>query len=406
MKIAQVCPYNILRPGGVQTHIENLSERLKRRGHDVKIIAPGIKNESDNKKYIFIGKCREVSFNKTRFEISMSIGKVVDPIKEILERENFDVIHFHEPWVPALPLQILYNSKSASVATFHAATTNTFFNHSVEALMKPLAKTIVNACDEIIAVSAVPARYIKKLYKGEINIVPNGINLDRFHPDLRPFEKYRDGKINILFLGRLDKRKGVRYLLKAYRSLRGKYSDIRLIIAGSGSEEEKIRKYVKKNGLKDLELLGFVEEEDKPRLYATCDIFCSPALYGESFGMVLVEAMACGKPVVAYANDGYKCVLKGKGALLLCEPKDVGALADKIEILYSDEKFRNDMSEWGIEEAQKYSWENICNQVLTVYDKAIERNRRLKDTEKIKKSLIQKAEEFYKKLNGSLSKTK
>lgn len=404
MKIAQVCPYNILRPGGVQIHVENLVKQLRAKGHEVKIIAPGTRKKISRRGYIFLGKCTEVTFNKTQFEISISIGKIRDPIKEVLKKENFDILHFHEPWVPALPLQLLYENKKASVATFHAATTNTLLSQSIETIMKPLAKTIVNSCDEIIAVSKAPAKYLKTFYKRKINIVPNGINLSRFRKKYNPIKEYDDGKINILFLGRLDERKGVIYLVKAFNMLVKKNDNVRLLIAGDGDEACKIKSYVKKRKIRNVEMLGFIEEKDKVRLYNTCDIFCSPALYGESFGMVLLEAMACGKPVVAYANEGYKCVLKGKGALLLSEPKDIAGLRNKLDLLCRDEKFRFEMGEWGLSEVKQYSWDNICDQVLTVYNKAIKRNKEISKGKENKRSILEKTEELLRKFNGSLKK--
>lgn len=372
MKIGLVCPYNLFRGGGVQIHVENLASGLRDLGHTVKIIAPNVSDAPiDRDDVILLGKCTQISFNKTQTEVSVVLGRFSNPVKEMLKREKFDILHFHEPWNPLLSLQILAESNSVNIGTFHGANTETFVGKSLETLLLPFAKTIVDSLHGVIAVSPAPAGFLKEFYDGEIHIVPNGINPAEFNPqENKPFEQYQDGKINILFLGRLDKRKGVIYLLKAFRKIRAKRSDVRLLVAGKGDEFEKLQKYIKKFEIPDVEMLGFVKESDKPRWYATCDIFCSPAMYGESFGIVLLEAMASGKPVVAASNPGYRSVLiEGKGGLLMVPPKNVSDLADKLDVLSRYEDLRMLFGKWGIEEVERYSWDKVAQQVQDVYEK-------------------------------------
>jgi phosphatidylinositol alpha-mannosyltransferase len=402
VKIAQICPYNFFRPGGVQFHIDNLARELRLQGHEVKIIAPkvrGIKNTRED--VILLGRSAELSINRTQIEMSIVTGQESkDAISNLLKEENFDILHFHEPWAPALSMQILSLSEATNVATFHAASPKTVVARSIETLFLPIAKYVVNTLDGLIAVSSVPTEFIREFYKRKIHIVPNGIDLEIFNPRNKPFKKYQDGKVNIFFVGRLDKRKGVKYLVKAFRRLKGRFENVRLIIGGKGDELKKIKKYIKKFDLRDVEILGFVEEEDKPRYFTTCDIFCSPALYGESFGIVLVEAMASGKPVVACSNPGYKTVLSGRGSLLLCEPKDTEELAQKLEILCKDRELRRFMGEWGLKEAQKYSWPRICKQVLAVY-KSVKETKRKKDRIKAsKRSIREILANWFKDSNG------
>lgn len=372
MKIAQICPYDIFRSGGVQSHIESLSKELRRRGHEVKIIAPGVdgvKNTRDD--VILLGSSVRLSMNKTQGELSVVAGKAKELVADVLVREKFDILHFHEPAMPVLPMQILIESNSINIATFHAALPKTFVGKSIELVSIPLLTSIIKMLDGVIAVSEVPAKHIGKVYDGNVNIIPNGIDVNVFKKENQPFKKYLDGKVNILFLGRLDKRKGVIYLLKAFRKLKKGFSDVRLIIGGKGDEFKRVTKYVKRYNLSDVEILGFVDEQDKPRLYSSCDIFCSPALYGESLGIVLLEAMASAKAVVAYSNPGYKTVLKGSGSLLLAKPKDVNGLREKLEILCNDKKLRDFMGGWGENEAKRYSWKSVCRRVLEVYKEAI-----------------------------------
>ena len=401
MKIAQVCPYNFFRSGGVQNHIECLAYELRKGGHEVKIMAPSIKGfKNDREDVTVFGHSTEFPIADTRIELSIALGKEQEKLKEYLQKENFDIIHFHEPWIPTLSMQILTESNSTNIATFHAANRNTIIMQSLTTLVMPIANSVINLIDGIIAVSTVPTKYIKEFSEKEINIVPNGIDLRTFSPKHKPFKKYLDGKVNILFIGRLDKRKGVIYLMRAYKHLRSNYDNVRLIIGGKGDEYDRIVKYVKKHNLPDVEMLGFVEEEDKPRLYASCDIYCSPALYGESLGIVLLEAMATGKAVVGGANDGYKTVLKDRGSLFLVKPKKIKSFARKLELLCRDKELRDFMGEWGIEEAKKYSWEKVATDVEKVYLHTAEKKKKASEKDKDKTSIKETLNKWYEKLNG------
>jgi phosphatidylinositol alpha-mannosyltransferase len=203
-------------------------------------------------------------------------------------------------------------------------------------------------------------------FNGLKRVIPNGINLEEFNPSIKKLNKFKDDKINILFLGRLEERKGLIYLLKAYKELKKKHDNIRLIIVGDGPLKEECQRYSRK--IKDIHWEGVQTGKIVPRYFSTCDIYCSPAIFGESFGIVLLEAMACKKPVVGFSNSGYKELLKGtKGEEFLAEPRDEEELALKLEKLIINKKLREEMGEWGLKEAQKYSWDKVADQVLQFY---------------------------------------
>lgn len=372
MKILQVCPYDFDAGGGVKSHVMDLSIELRKHGHTVKIIAPGGDGLNTHGDVIRIGESYKFGVNRTTLNLTGLSFNDLRELKEFLNREQFDVIHYHEIWVPFLPMNILHLSKSANVVTFHGTPPDTIGSKIIEATLMPFYGTLTfDYFDKVITVSHAPIPYLRKVYDGEFEIIPNGIDLTVFNPENKPFEKYLDGKINILFLGRLDKRKGVLYLLKAFNQLKQKCSNVRLLIAGDGDQRDDVEEYIDENNLKDVEVLGYVDEKDKPRYFATCDIFCSPAIEGESFGIVLLEAMATKKPVVAYANPGYKEVLKGKGADLLVEPKDIGGLSKTLELLVRSEDLRNAYSEWGVKEVHQYQWNYIYDKIIKVYNEAI-----------------------------------
>lgn len=399
MKIAQVCPYNYYRAGGVQEHVRYLSEELRRLGHEVKILAPKIKGQKRNEKdVVFIGKGVEIFVNKTQSEFTIVMGKASDKIRSVLDKEKFDLIHYQEPCSPVMSIQILYESDATSVATFHASLPNTFLSKSIEILYSPLVRTTIKHIEELIAVTEVPKKFVKNYTNRKIQVIPNGINLNVFSKANKKLEKYNNEKVKILFFGRIDQRKGIMHLLKVYRKLRKKYSNIQLIVGGKGDDLRKAEKYVEKYDVKDVDFLGFVSEEDKPNVFASCDVFCSPAMYGESQGIVLLEAMASGKSVVAYANRGYKTVLSGTGSLFLAKPRNKKQLYRKLELLINDAKLRKFMGEWGVEESKKYSWRKIAKEVEKVYVRALEKKKTKKEKRnkktlgKILKKWIKKAE--------------
>lgn len=372
MKIALVCPYDYEAGGGVKSHVVDLAKELRLHGHTVKMIFPGADGMQIDMDLIRIGESYKFGVNRTNLHLTGLSFKELRQLKDYLVDENFDVIHYHEIWVPFLPMNVLHLSAAANVVTFHGTPPDTIGAKIIESTLMPFYSTLTfDYFDKVITVSNTPIPYLRKVYEGDFEIVPNGIDLSIFKPENKPFEKFNNGKINILFLGRLDKRKGILYLLEAYKLLQEKCKNVHLIVAGDGEQRDKVEKYIADNNLQDIELLGFVDEKDKPGIFASCDIFCSPAVEGESFGIVLLEAMATGKPVVAYANPGYKEVLKGKGADLLVEPKDVGGLAKTLELLVKSEELRKIYSEWGKNEVQQYKWSNIYEKIINIYKEAI-----------------------------------
>jgi phosphatidylinositol alpha-mannosyltransferase len=337
MKIAQIIPYDFSRPGGVKSHIENLAECLRNLGHEVKIIAPNINAESIN-----------------------------DP-------EAFDILHFHNGWSPFLTYQIRYYSSSKNIGTFHDTPTDSFFGkYFVGKILMPLASGFITlVADELISVSKSQAKHVTTFYTKKPTIIPNGINPNQFNTSFEPIKEYKDGMFNLLYLGRFEKRKGLFYTLNAFNELKSKYGNLRLLIAGDGDQKQEALDYVKNNQLKDVIFLGFVDEKIKANLIRTADIMLATALFGESFGIVLLEAMACGTSMVGFGNQGYLNVIKGKWTEYFPKPKDGRTLTDKIEKLYLNEDIRNEMSVWGIEESKKYHWTKITAEVEKVYKKAM-----------------------------------
>ncbi len=371
MKIALVSPYDFAHPGGVVNHILALDRQFTRMGHDVRVIAPasqGVPTIGD--RFIPIGRPRPIPASGSICRITLSLW-LAPRIKKVLAREKFDIIHLHEPFMPMLCSALLRYSETANVGTFHAYHGSPGYNFgwpiSAIILYRRRRKLMGK-----IAVSRPAMNFASKHVPGHYNIIPNGVDLEHFTPDVAPIERFRDGKVNILFVGRLEKRKGLDHLLKAYRQVKAKVPESRLIVVGPGTRlRKKYEKHVRRSGLEDVVFAGYTSYDELPRYYKTADIFCTPATGQESFGIVLLEAMAVGTPVVATNIDGYAGVMtQGKEGLLV-PPKDDTELARALLSLMSDEPLRRQMGARGLVTAQQYDWKKIARQVFELYIKVL-----------------------------------
>jgi len=354
--------------GGISEHIYNLTILLRKRGHEVKILTGGYNKRKypdyrDPEWVKRIGRMIPLIANKSISSITIST-RISKKIKEFLEEEKFDIIHTHGPIAPMIPMIVLKHSNSINFATFHSA-------HGDSKGYRIFGKYLKKYFEKIhglIAVSPAAKEPMEKFFPGNYRIIPNGVDTNMFSPHVLPFERFMDGKINILFVGRMEPRKGFNYLLKAFEILNEEFKNLRLIAVGKGPLLKIYKSQVKKE-LKDKVVFeGEVKREDLPRYYASADIFCSPAIGYESFGIVLLEAFSTGKPVVASRIPGYSYVLdEGKDSLLF-EPKNYVELAEKLKILIKNKELRKEMGERGREKVLKnYSWDKIALDLENYY---------------------------------------
>ncbi|MFH1663153.1 MAG: glycosyltransferase family 4 protein [Chloroflexota bacterium] len=382
MKIALVSPYDFIHPGGVVNHILALYDQLREMGHEVKIIAPAsraVLNKDD--RFLHIGKARPLPVRGTTIRISLSL-RLASKIKEVLSREKFDIIHLHEPFMPMLCSAVLRFSDSVNIGTFHACRGSPGYNFGW-----PISKLILRhrrrKLAGKIAVSKPALDYASKHVPGQYAIIPNGIDLEHFSPDVSPIERFADGKINILFVGRLEKRKGLDHLLKAYNKVKKEYENCRLIIVGPGVIfRYKYERYVRSKHLADVFFIGMVDYDELPRYYKTADIFCSPSTGRESFGIVLLEAMALGKPIVATNIEGYAGVMTNGKEGYLVPPDDDRELARALLALINDKPLRQQMGARGLITAQEHDWKIIAQRVVDYYKKILGQTQRQKTPSK------------------------
>jgi phosphatidylinositol alpha-mannosyltransferase len=367
VKIALVSPYDFVYPGGVAVHISHLERYFTRMGHEVKVIAPASKAISGfGDRFIPIGKPRPIPSSGSIARLTISPW-LASRIKTVLEQERFDVIHLHEPLMPMLCTTVLRLSSTANIGTFHACHGRPGYN-----LAKPFGKWLLKRwfrkLNGKIAVSKPAMEFAYEHFPGYYNIIPNGVDIDHFSPDVTPIDKFGDGKLNILFVSRLEKRKGLNYLIKAFRRVKQEIPNSRLIIVGPGTRlRRKYEKQVVRSGLKDVIFTGLVSYEELPRYYKTADVFCAPATGRESFGIILLEAMATGKPIVASNIDGYASVVTHNVEGLLVPPGNEEMLARALVSLLTDRALRQEMGAKGRAKALEYSWERVAQNVLNYY---------------------------------------
>ena len=336
MKIALVSPYDTAHPGGVFEHIAHLRTEFVRHGHDVTILAPrGRKGGLEVRDGFYgIGRTVPIPANGSTVRVTFDVT-LYTAVKALLRQEQFDLIHLHEPLIPVLPYLVLLNSRSVNVATFHAFRASSPWYTA----FKPYMTFMMSRLDARIAVSEPARDFVSQYFHGPYDIVPNGIDVDRFR-DVEPFPWARDGVPRILFVGRYNEpRKGFKYLLRALPSIQQQFPDARLVVVGGG-KPDRFDGLMERYGVRNVDFVGLVSPEELPRYYASCELFCAPSTSGESFGIVLLEAMASGRPVVAGDIPGYRSVMTNGKEGLLVPPKNPHALALAIVRLLADAPMR------------------------------------------------------------------
>ena len=365
MKIAMVSPYDFTWPGGVTAHVSQLSRELGRLGHEVQVLAPHSPSREcqDADLLVPLGRSVPLPSGGSIARVSLSWW-LYRKVRALLGREQFDIIHLHEPMAPILPLCVLEFSQAVNIGTFHASYSHAHLYH----IAHPLIKRWHQRLHGNIAVSPAARRYVNSSFPGDYEIIPNGVDVEHFSQKAAPWPEYQDGKTNILFVGRLERRKGLRYLLEAFSILKWEIPDIRLLVVGPGNPDKDSERVLSSRNLQDVVFVGRVPYDDLPRYYASADIFCSPATGAESFGIVLLEAMAAGKPVVASGIEGYRGLMTEGQEGLFFPKNDSEALSLALETLVRDPEMRRRMGRNGRETAQEYRWEIVARRVEKYYE--------------------------------------
>ena len=364
MKVALVSPYDFTWPGGVTVHISQLARQFTKLGHDVKILAPysPSRRPSLENNFVPLGRSVPIPTGGSIARLSLSLWNY-PTIRDILGKERFDVVHLHEPLMPILPLYVLLCSSSLNVGTFHAFY-GRFRNYGWS---HPILRYWFNRLDGLIAVSPPARQYASRFFPGDYRIIPNGIDVDHFSNGALPIPELEDGKLNILFVGRMEKRKGLRYLLEAYSKIKWDFPNTRLVVVGPGSLSKDCYRILGERNLQDVVFFGNVPYRELPRYYRSAHICCLPATGRESFGIVLLEAMAAKRPIVASGIEGFSAVLTNGEQGLLVPPGDSTSLADSLATLLRNPDLRSQMGEKGGQTVDQYRWEKVSGQIMDYY---------------------------------------
>jgi phosphatidylinositol alpha-mannosyltransferase len=345
-----------------------VQKELAARGHKAVIITPQPRGYQGDppENVIFLGGSTDI---KSPFHTTAQVSVTVnaDRVDEVLAREQFDILHFHEPWVPIIGHQILARSTAVNVATFHAKLPDGIMSRTIERVIAPYTRSILKYIDALTAVSDPAAHWVGTMTDKPISLVPNGVDLKQFKPKAHEPNK----QPIILYVGRLEKRKGVKYLLLAFERLRENVPNARLVILGDGSDREKLEELVAEREIEDVTFLGYAPDGVKLEWLQKADIFCSPALFGESFGIVLIEALACGTPIIAGSNPGYESVLTERGLSSLVNPKDTGDFARRLELFLADKEFVALWRKWAKDYVKQYDYPRVVDGYELVYKNAL-----------------------------------
>ena len=361
MRIGMVCPYSFDVPGGVQSHILQLAEVMRERGHYVSVLAPSSPHVKLPDYVVSGGKAVPIPYNGSvaRLRFGPATHRMV---KRWLAAGDFDVLHLHEPNAPSLSLLALMIADGPIVATFHTSTTKSLGLSMFQGILRPWNEKIMGR----IAVSDLARRWQIEALGSDAVQIPNGVDVASYTcAPLLP-EYPRPGQ-TVLFLGRFDEpRKGMAVLLAALPALVERFADIEILIVGRGDEDELREQAGDLAG--HLRFLGQVDDATKASALRSADVYCAPNTGGESFGIVLVEAMAAGTPVVASNLDAFRRVLEDGAAGLLVPIEDPGALAEAVVTVLTDDTLRAGNVAAASEAVRQYDWQVVADDITMVYE--------------------------------------
>jgi phosphatidylinositol alpha-mannosyltransferase len=374
LRIAQVSPYDFAHSGGVQRHIASLSRELQSRGHEVSILAPCTRGEpavdiGDVDLRVF-GRSVPVPTAGSIARISFSVWHEWR-LKTMLEDEQFDIVHIHEPLMPMFALTASRFSPSTTIGTFHAY--NEGRGRGYMFWKKVLNRGAIRLNGRI-AVSEPAKQFANRYFKGDYRVIPNGLDVDRFSAPAPKPSVLKDDAMNLVFVGRVNEpRKGLRYALGAYSLLKWQYPKLRLIVVGAGVPDRESYRIMGERALDDVVFVGPVSEAELPGYYQNADIFLAPNTGKESFGFIIIEAMSASTPIVASNIPGFASVMTHGKEGLMVPPKDEAAMADAIKQLIENPGLRTQLGVDGRATVNQYRWERVADSVLDYYGEVKEK---------------------------------
>jgi phosphatidylinositol alpha-mannosyltransferase len=366
VRVLLACPYDWGAPGGVQVHVRELAAALRSRGHETLVLAPGRNTASEGDVRIvgapvrvpYGGKVAPICFSRASWRRIRQMLDVLEP----------DVVHAHEPFSPSTSMFSVLASNRPAVATFHA-----FHERSrLLGVAAPFLRSVARRLDAAVAVSQAAAEFAAPVVDGDVEIVPNGIDVERWS-GAEPATDLPTGR-RLLWASRLDPQKGFGVAVRAFARLASEFDDLVFVVAGDGHDRGAVD--VLPPPVRDrVVMLGAVANVDLPRYHAACDVFVAPATGHESFGVVIVEALAAGLPVVATDIPGYREVIRDGVDGLLVPPSDDVALSLAIARLLREPELAAKLSTAGRHRAREFSWLAVAPKLEAIYERVTSRDR-------------------------------
>lgn len=364
MRIGLVSPYSFDVPGGVQLHVRDLADYLARSGHAVSVLAPADDDAGQAPWFVSAGRAVPVRYNGSVARLAFG-PLTAARVNRWLERGRFDVLHVHEPVSPSVSMLALWAFDGPVVATFHTSTVRSRALLAAHPLLRPGLEKITGR----IAVSQAARETVARHLGGDAAVVPNGVYVEQFaSAPHNPRWCGAPGRPTIAFLGRMNEpRKGLDVLVRALPAVIERHPGVRLLVAGPGEAAEVVR------GLDaattaHIEFLGMISDADKASLFASVDAYVAPNTGGESFGIILVEALSAGAPVVASDLEAFARVLDGGRCGALFATGDATALASRLCGVLDDGELRADLRQRGQQRARIYDWDAVARHIVTVYE--------------------------------------
>ncbi|WP_433429944.1 glycosyltransferase family 4 protein [Nonomuraea sp. CA-141351] len=362
MRVGIVCPYSWDMPGGVKQHIDDLAQALMAQGHDVSVIAPAADDDELPSYVTGAGRAVPVPYNGSVARMSFGFLSAAR-VRRWVRTGEFDVLHIHEPLIPSLGVLACWAAKGPIVATFHAS----FTRSRAIAVAEPLLRSALEKLSGRIAVSDAARKSLVEQFGGDAVLIPNGVTVSRY-TEAEPLDGWGPDGATIGFLGRMDEeRKGLPILLDAFKTLAAERPELKLLIAGPGDAKDVFER-VPKRFHDRVTVLGMVSEADKIRVYHSVDVFCAPNTRGESFGIVLAEAMASGATVLAGDIPAFRKVLGDGQAGALFANGDAASLAREAATLLDAPERRAKLAAEALVAVRKYDWSTVARDVVRVYE--------------------------------------
>ena len=365
IKIGMVCPYGWDTPGGVQTHIRELTQHLLDEGHQVSVFAP-VSNEENIEEEWLVSAGKPISIPVNGSVARVLFGPIASSrVKQWINQGNFDLLHLHEPAIPSLSLLACSAATGPMVGTFHVSSPKQKAIYAIGPILEPIVEKLTAR----IAVSELARQTLKDHFDTDAVVIPNGIESANY-ANANPTIHWRNPN-TIGFIGRFaEPRKGLQVLIDALPIIARSIPDVRVLIAGPGDREDFVKGL--DIGLRNrLVFLGFLTDSEKASLLKSLDVYVAPNTGGESFGIILIEALSAGTPVVASDIQAFQAVLENGDAGLLFKNEDSADLAKQIVKLLRDKDLQSKLSINGKLSSQKYDWQVVADQILSVYEMAM-----------------------------------